>query len=140
MKNLALITIVLLATQASLAAEPKPLLTRYSTSGLVSPPYDETEACLIFADRVEIRRTAGSISVSRTIPVQISGDIVRLLELAAEGEIVEEDAPTDGPITEWRGILPSGTFIPLQARGSRIYSNRSDEAATLINVLDQNCR
>lgn len=133
-----------LLSSLSFASElPFPILEKSQSAGFVIPGNATTYHCQIYTDRVELTKTAGSLTVTTIKKISISGDLANLTNAAALGKIVNSSAPTDGPITTYQaiktGVAGAPEYIKLKAEGSLKYENQAPEAYTLENFINEIC-
>lgn len=131
----ALSTIFTLNVFAQETVNAEPLLVKSSASGFVPAFLVKAKICELFYDKVVVTNISGKLISTKTTMLKIDGNVEVLIKKAAKGVVTEESAPTDGPITSYS----AKGEVELKASGSRILENDSEEAATLVNFLDQNC-
>ena len=94
-------------------------MIKSSGGGFVSPEYINSETCSLFTDRVVISKNFGSarggnaMSFERTLPAKLSGDMVKILQLASAEKTTETpNGLCDGPATHIAAQIP-GSAEPI---------------------------
>lgn len=129
-----------------------PVLIKTTNSGFVAPFYSTSTKCEIyknsmFNNKVVITTTAGNIQNEYTKEVKITGDLEKTIADSQRGPFMREMAPVDGPgvVYSARKANPNGSYeevILLNDNGGdgTKVTNKSNEAITLKNFIDMNCK
>ena len=117
----------------------KPLVTKSSGAGFVMPDFARSEVCDVYADRVEITKSFGSLTVTETKFQLIDGDVQSVIDLAAEEETQEtENFLCDGPSTF---IVAGGDVVLYSTGGCGSPKQQKNGPATqiLIDLASTHC-
>ena len=140
MKTLSLILLTVFAGSMASASSFGLLLSKNISAGFSPVQYRVTSRCNVYADRIEITKSAGNISTSQVVKIAMTGDIQSLIAEAAAGKITSEVAPTDGPITSYVAYNSLASEVTLKSLGSSRQNNDALSAITLVNLIDQLCK
>ena len=123
-----------------------PILTKTTSAGHVSPGYRTYTSCEIYHNKIVLTLSAEGAKSRQEQPIILSG-VTNLIELAADGLIKEESAPTDGPALVYKAvkILPDdrtqevdlGSYTGENGIETK---NESSAARGLRSLLDMNCK
>jgi hypothetical protein len=119
-------------------------LARHSSSGFFAPPSIRGyTSCDVYSDKVVLTKYVGTVGVTKTIAVELKGDIATLVSQASTGKITQSVGPQDGPVSSDVAYLNGGNDekaqVVLVSGGSLREKNESPAAVSLIKLLDLVC-
>ena len=129
-----------------LASYNGPLISKFFSSGAVSPQYHHSKICNVYADRIETTTYSGAIKTIETRAAQTSrSELLKAIAGAEKGKVTHYSAPVGGSSVTYYAMQtqPDDTVTQVdlgaKAGDSQSLENDAPEAKTLLNLLDLLC-
>ncbi len=125
-----------------LTAGARPLLVLESSNGVRNPAVGKRSLCEIYWDKIVITHAAGLADSQSTFPIRLGAQVPELMRQAAAGKVtaapVQAFSSAESSTYQVRG--DDDEMVVLLKTGGSGSQNRSPAAASLIQLLDMNCR
>lgn len=146
MKKTILLLAIFLLSSVGRAEFYGPLLSLTKSPGFAPPWWQIGTQCLIYPDKVEVKRFVGrALASSEVRKVQLENFVAldKVIAEAAKGKLTEETGPTDIPTIAHMATELSPLGVPkkvtLRVKGTFSVTNESNAATALINFIDLHC-